>query len=727
MSEAINFLSSSIYNVSIMIQLKTFLPFIIMGFTSLLLQITVLRLLLSTFSGNELDIGITLSFWLIYAGLGSLFGRKMKFKHAFAISFVLLAFLSQPTALAIKAIRSVLSLEPGETVSLASTILSTAVTLFPLCFIIGLQFPLAVSYAGGRDAAAKVYGLEALGAFIGGIGFTFIISSRMSSLDLCLSLSFLNILLAAYLFKRKTFAILFVIPMIFYFGVHRIMSTLPWHGGDVYRTAESRYGEIAVIKVGGQSTIYAGGHLLYSSPDLQSEEMRTHLPMTLHPSPRRILVIGGSPGTLKEFLQYPVEKVDFIELDPKIIEVSRELLSADDDKNALKDRRVRIIIGDGRRFIKEMDKPAYDLIVLNLPQPSTAGINRFYTSEFFQEAKKVLKTDGVLAISISQSTGYIGRRMKMANGSIYNSLKYIFGHVEVTAQEYGSLFASETAIDINPVILEERFVRRAITTKYFNQYLFRDVFSPMNVEYVRQRLDEITFTNTDLQPSAYLYNLMLWTEVHGGKVLQYLIGVRKSHIFLIISVMLVFVSILIFRKKNPVIYCSVFTTGFSGMSFMLSGILAYQALYGYVYEMIGILSAAFMIGIWIGTVLIKHLQRAVKTLFYLELLTVALAVVAPVFFKPEFLFFILILLAGTVTGSLFTAANAWRGDAGAAGRLYGMDLAGSFLGAFIPSVVIIPLFGVSQALLLVAIIKVFSAVMVLSYIKAPENYLKKNN
>jgi spermidine synthase len=710
-----------------MIRLKTFLPFIIMGFTSLLLQITVLRLLLSTFSGNELDIGITLSFWLIYAGLGSFIGRKIKFKHAFAVSFVLLALLSQPTALAIKAIRPVLSLEPGETVSLAATILSTAVTLFPLCFIIGLQFPLAVSYSGSRDAAAKVYGLEALGAFIGGIGFTFIISSHMSALDLCLSLSCLNILFAAYVSKSKTMAFLFVIPMIFYFGVHGIMSTLPWHGGEVYRTAESRYGEIAVIKVGGQSSIYAGGHLLYSSPDLQSEEMRTHLPMTLHPFPQKILVIGGSPGILKEFLKYPVEKVDFIELDPKIIEVSREILSADDDKNALKDRRVRIIIEDGRRFIKGLEKPAYDVIVLNLPQPSTADINRFYTSEFFQEAKKALKTDGVLAISISQSTGYIGRRMKMANGSIYNSLKYIFGHVEVTAQEYGSLFASETAIDINPVILEERFVQRAITTKYFNQYLFRDAFSPMNVEYVRQRLDEITFANTDLQPSAYLYNLILWTEVHGGKALQSLIGVRKSDIFVIISVMLVFVSILIFRKKNPVIYFSVFSTGFSGMSFMLSGILVYQALYGHVYEMIGILSAAFMIGIWIGTVLIKYAQRAAKDLFYLELITFSLALAAPFFFKTEFLFHILILLAGTVTGGLFTAANAWRGDAGAAGSLYGMDLAGSFLGAFIPSVVIIPLFGAAQALFLVAFIKVFSAVMVLSYIKAPGNYLEKNN
>jgi hypothetical protein len=249
----------------------------------------------------------------------------------------------------------------------------------------------------------------------------------------------------------------------------------------------------------------------------------------------------------------------------------------------------------------------------------------------------------------------------------------------------------------------------------------------MNVEYVRQRLDEKEILNTDLQPSAYLYNLMLWTEVHGGNVLQYLIGVRKSDIFLLISVMLVFVSIMIFRKKDPVIYFSVFTTGFSGMSFMLSGILVYQALYGYVYEMIGILAATFMIGIWIGTVLKKYALRAAKALFYLELITVSLSLAAPFFFNTEFFFYLLILLAGTVTGGLFAAANAWRGDAGAAGRLYGMDLAGSFLGAFIPSVVIIPLFGVAQALFLVALIKAFSAVMVLSCIKASGKFLKKNN
>jgi hypothetical protein len=132
--------------------LNSSMPIIVMGFASILIQITVLRLLLSTFSGNELDIGITLSFWLTWVGIGSYMGRKIKLKHAFALSFVIVALLLQPTVFAIKAVRPALSLEPGEAVSFISTIFSTAVTLFPLCFILGLQFPLAVAYAGQCDS-----------------------------------------------------------------------------------------------------------------------------------------------------------------------------------------------------------------------------------------------------------------------------------------------------------------------------------------------------------------------------------------------------------------------------------------------------------------------------------------------------------------------------------------------------------------------------------------------
>ncbi|NCO68103.1 MAG: hypothetical protein GW873_06130 [Nitrospirae bacterium] len=696
------------------------IPFIVMGFTSMLLQITVLRLLLSTFSGNELDIGITLSFWLIYVGLGSFTGRRLKIKHAFTLSFILIALLAQPTALAIKAIRPILSLEPGEIVSLTSTILSTAISILLLCFIIGMQFPLAVSYSGRYDSipgginpAGRVYGLEAIGAFIGGVLFTFVISSRISAVNLCLLLALINILIAIYVSREKSIILILIIPLFFYISFHKITASLPWHGMELSKTVESKYGEIDVIKVRGQSSIYANGHLLFSYPDRPTEELGTHLPMALHPSPLKILVIGGSPGTIKEFLKYHVDGVDFVELDPKIIEVSFELLSME-DREAVKDQRVRIIIEDGRRFIKRLKGQTYDLIVLNLPEPSTASVNRFYTSDFFIEAKGVLKDNGILALTIPQSTGYMGRSMQTASGSIYNSLKSVFRYVVVTAQEYGGLFASGTPINIDPETLENRFIQKKINTKHFNQYIFRDAFSPLNVDYVSKRLSNIKNINSDLKPSAYLYNLMLWSEVHGGKALKYLLEVRVWYIIAISIITLIAVFFLSFGRKRRVIYYSIFTTGFSGMSFTLSVILAYQAIYGYVYEMIGVLSATFMIGLWGGTILTRHSKRPLMVLFYLELMTITLALISPLFFKAEPLFYLLILLSGIITGGQFSTANLSIGNPDAAGRLYGLDLIGSFLGAFIPSIILIPLFGVADTLLVIVAMKAVSAVMILS-------------
>lgn len=692
------------------------IPFVGMGFISMLLQITVLRLLLSTFSGNELDIGITLSFWLIYVGLGSYTGRKIKLKHAFTLSFILVGLLAQPIVIAIKAIRPILSLQPGEIVSLTSTILSTAISLFPLCFIIGLQFPLAVSYSGGSKAAGRVYGLEALGAFIGGVLFTFVISSRIGAFKLCLLLALINILIALRVAKKKIIILILVIPLFFYFGFQKIVTVLPWQGLEISETTESRYGEITVIKVRNQSSIYANGHLIFTYPDSQSEEMSTHLLISVHPSPLKILVIGGSPGTLKEFLKYPITGIDFVELDPKIIEISLGLLN-DEDKAAIKDSRVRIIIEDGRKFIKGLKRPTYDLIVLNLPQPSTASINRFYTTDFFNEAKNVLKQDGILVISIPQSTGYIGKRMQTASGSIYNSLKHVFRYVEVTAQEYGDLFASDSVINTDPEILENRFVNRAIKTKYFNQYIFRDAFFPLNVDYVKKRLGRIKLINTDIQPSAYLYNLMLWAEIHGGKILHYLLEIKGWNVILFSGILLVFISSIVFRKKKRVIYFSIFTTGFSGMSFVLAVILVYQSIYGYVYEMIGILSATFMIGLWIGTIVTRNARMPLRILFSLEVITILLAVISPLLFKAESLLYFLVFISGLIIGGQFSTANLSMDEPEAGGKLYAMDLIGSFIGALIPSLVIIPLFGVSNTLLLIAFIKTFSAAMILSLIR----------
>ncbi|KPK45823.1 MAG: hypothetical protein AMK74_02205 [Nitrospira bacterium SM23_35] len=686
--------------------------FILMGTTSLLLQITVLRLLLATFSGNELDIGITLSFWLIYVGIGSYAGKRISFNRAFCLSFVFIALLTLPTALAIKTVRVLLSLEPGEAVSFVDTVLSTALILLPLCFIIGIQFPLAVSYAGTVNPAGRIYGLESLGAFCGGILFTFLISSRISALELCLVLSLINIAAAVYFSRRKLILLSIIVPIFFYVIFHASAPSFLWRGAQVVRVGESRLGEIAAITIGKQSSIYANGQLVFSYPDAQTEEMSIHFPMTLHPSPKDILVIGGSPGIFRELLKYQVARVDFIELDPKIIDFSLELLKSPEDLNAVQDSRIHIIIQDGRRFIKSLRNRTYDMLILNLPQPSTASINRFYTIEFFREARNVLKKDGILTMHMPRSAGYMGKSMQTASASIYNSLLSVFPHVEVTSQEYGLLFSSDTQINNDADLLKRRYMERGLPVRYFHSYIFRDAFSPFGVNYVKQRLSEIKSVNTDFQPSAYLFNLMLWAEIHGGKSLHHFLQIKRWQLLGTIIIILSFLSPFLFRHRKRVISFSIFTTGFSGISFLLIAILACQSLHGYVYEMIGILSALFMIGLWAGTAVSGTLQKPLRTLLLLDMSCILLAVSSVFLFQESGSLYVIVFVAGILCGAQFSAANLSAGESMSGSRLYALDLFGSFVGALISTLIIIPLFGIPTALVLIGVIKTFSAAMI---------------
>jgi spermidine synthase len=687
-------------------------PVIIMGLISILLQITLLRILLATFSGNELDIGITLSFWLLYVGAGSFVGGKIRRQHALALSFILIAFVSLPTVFAIRGIRAALSLAPGEMISFTSTLLSTAIILLPVSFLIGLQFPLAVSYWKENGTPGELYGLEALGAFVGGLLFTFVLSSKVDSTALCLTVSLASVFTAASIVKRKSILLVGIAPLLLYFSFAAMADVLPWKGLRVVDTIESKYGEITVVQIDRQSSIFSNGHLMFTYPDLQTEELKAHLPMALHPTASRILIIGGSPGTLKEFLKYPVEHMDFVELDPKIVEVFQQRMAAEQDTAAVRDPKVRVINEDGRTFVKELKNPSYDLVILNIPHPLTAGINRFYTIDFFREAKAGLRNGGILVISLPASSGYIGRQMQTANGTVYHSLKSVFGFVEVTSQEYGWFFASESAIEIRPELLEKRFAQRGIDTAHFQPYLFQDAFSRLGTEYVRQRLSRIQLVNTDMRPAAYLYNLMLWAEMHGGTAFSSVTSLKERHILIGTGIILALVSFLICNRRKQVLLFSVCTTGFAGMSFALVALLAYQAIYGYVYEMIGALSAFFMIGLWGGTRFSKQLKNPPQTLLLLEALTILLAVASPVLFKAELLFYALIFISGMLTGGQFSAASLSFGEPESGGTLYAMDLFGSFLGALVPSILLIPLFGISHALLFVAFIKLFSAVMI---------------
>jgi len=84
---------------------------------------------------------------------------------------------------------------------------------------------------------------------------------------------------------------------------------------------------------------------------------------------------------------------------------------------------VRIFNTDARRFVQ------YDAVILDLPDPDTFQVNRFYTSEFFSLVKRVLSKKGIMSLGLAYGENYISeiRRKKLA--TIFHTISIHFKHV----------------------------------------------------------------------------------------------------------------------------------------------------------------------------------------------------------------------------------------------------------------------------------------------------------
>lgn len=137
------------------------------------------------------------------------------------------------------------------------------------------------------------------------------------------------------------------------------------------------------------------GEIVFSEKDeFIYDEMVTHVPMSVHPSVRNVLIIGGGDGGVaKELLQYPsVERIDVVETDEMFVDVCRRFFP--EVACALEDQRVSVHYDDGLRFLRNK-KDHYDLIINDSTDPfgHTEGL---FTKEFYGSCYKALKEDGIM-------------------------------------------------------------------------------------------------------------------------------------------------------------------------------------------------------------------------------------------------------------------------------------------------------------------------------------------
>lgn len=152
---------------------------------------------------------------------------------------------------------------------------------------------------------------------------------------------------------------------------------------DVFETPE--FGRVLTLD---------GNVMLTERDEFIYDEMITHVPMSVHPCVRDILVIGaGDGGVVRELTRYAcVEKIDLVEMDPEVIEVCRSFLPENACK--LDDERVHIYYDNALRFLRKCNAN-YDLIIVDSTDPF-GPLEGYFTREFYGVCFNALREDGIM-------------------------------------------------------------------------------------------------------------------------------------------------------------------------------------------------------------------------------------------------------------------------------------------------------------------------------------------
>ena len=766
---------------------------IVVGFTSVVAQVLLLRELITVFYGNELSLGVIFSSWMFWIAIGSFFlGRQAgKFKQKltlFIISQILLSLALPLEVLAIRLIRPILNIPPGEIIGFSFMFYSSFSLLAPLCIISGFQFTLGCKiYAESKkeaQAVGQVYLLDAIGDMLGGLAFGYLFVYYFSSLETVIYMAILNLLSALTLLfgvrprysnrgqtpadrqdipvpqpdrnAGSDSAILkLVIVSLLIFNLYlltgsrlsnlsKAITNFQWKGFHLVDEATSLYGNLVITKKGDLYSLFENGLLMFTTPVRIVSEELVHFPALEVPHPQQVLIIGDAVGgALQELLKHKVQRVYYLELDPAVIELSKKYVPLSDRK-ALGDKRVKVCHLDGRLFVKRYKKDKFDLVIINLPDPLTAQLNRFYSLEFFKEVKRIISKEGVLSFSITSNENYLSEEMKNFNASIYKTLKVVFPHVLLIPGESLIFIASLSPkfLTYDCKVLSGRLKRRGIKTRFVNEYYLPSRFYRERIDFVSSQLmmSKQAKLNYDFHPISYYYGLVLFSTYFSSssqKVFYLLSKINLKGI--IITLSLITLLLFAFKKKTykSFVPLSILTTGFAGIALEIVLIFSFQVLYGYVYHQIGIIVASFMVGLVVGTSLmnkrLERLKKEVLSLAGLEFSLIIYALLIPLVFKSlslqidktliflavQVLFPLLTIIIGVITGLEFPLATKiclkeLGGVEYTAGILYALDLIGACIGSLLSSVLFMPLLGLTNTCLVLALLNTATLILLLS-------------
>lgn len=462
--------------------------------------------------------------------------------------------------------------------------------------------------------------------------------------------------------------------------------------GNIIRYVESPYGRIVITKEGPQHTFWESGVPLYSDADIVNSEEKVHYPLSQLERVKNVLLVSGGLGeTLAEVSKYGPKNVDYVELDPHMTSVALNLGFI---------KRIPFLTiknTDGRSYIKNTEKK-YDAIIIDLPDPDSFQINRFFTSEFFSLTKRILTKEGILSFSLKYSSNYLSDIMKKKLSIIANTARLHFKNIRVLPGEKAFFLCRDGALSTD---IPAKLRMKSIETTYVEGFYEGNV-TKERIKGLQDSLEGEEYLNRDFEPRVMGIVFQEWFMKHGTS--------PRIFFFILIGLSALY---LIFIKREEYI---LFSTGMATMCVEILVIFAFQVIYGCVYMKIGTIITAFLSGLLPGAIIGNLCEKNNKANLMLSdviLLCMLLIFFLWInFFKFELhqLYFLAYcFIFSFFCGFQFPVATKIIGEkkSPAAGCL-AADLTGAAVGTIVMGTFLIPLWGIRLAIIFLILIKISS-------------------
>jgi spermidine synthase len=303
-----------------------------------------------------------------------------------------------------------------------------AAPVFPVIFyvlcaligtMVGLEIPLLVRIlkdgSGVTSALSHVLALDYVGALAGALAFPLLVLPLLGLSRASVVFGIMNLAVAgagiALLKGDRRFVtgrlaaasvllagVAFAAP-----GLTSYLEDLLYQDSIVF-SRDSRYQHIVITRWRDDVRLFLNGHLQFSSVDESRYHEALVIPaMEAAADKRSVLILGGGDGlAAREVLKYGrVQSITLVDLDPEMTRLGRErpeLLKI--NGGSLKSPKVRVVSDDAMRFL-EGDRGFYDVIIADLPDPSSETLSKLYSLQFYELAFRRLSGGGVF---VTQAT-----------------------------------------------------------------------------------------------------------------------------------------------------------------------------------------------------------------------------------------------------------------------------------------------------------------------------------